>query len=147
MTVQKYLWIVERKIGNWSAWVGKISRRGTKGPMPNEQGKMTFGKGDYAVDPNKYRVLKIPKGIHPGDVVKVQLWGEDDSTPKDFFLPGKEVGNEFTASLLHNISKIKRLELSRTNKETDKIVTILAIALIIAMIGMTIIGYYAMVKK
>src|SRR3990172_5291934 len=122
MPTQKYLWIVERKIGNWSSWVAK----GKKGPMPDEQGKMRFGKGDYATDPRKFRIWKVPKGIRHGNVVKIQLWKEDESTPIDYFEPEKRVGDDFTATLLQRISKIKRLELSRTNKETEKVVIILA---------------------
>lgn len=141
MVGQKYLWIIERKIGNWSSWVGKVGRRRAKGPMPDEQGKMKFGKGSYATDPNKYRIWKVPKGIKSGDVIKLQLWAEDDPTPKDFFTPEKKVGDIFTASLLKNVVNIKRLELSRANKQTDKVVIILAIALMVAMGAIAVLGY------
>lgn len=141
MSGQKYLWIVERKIGNWTSWVGKISGKRAKGPMPNEEGKMTFGKGDYATDPRKYRIWKVPKGIRAGDVVKVQIWPEDNLVPMDYFLPEKRIGDDVSATMLHRISKIKRLELSRANRETDKVVIILAIALIIAMVAISILSY------
>jgi len=137
MPKQKYLWIVERKIGNWVTWVGK----GTKGKMPDEQGKMRFGKGDYATDPRKFRIWKIPKGVHPGNIVKIQLWKEDESTPLDYFAPEKRVGDDFTATLLQRISKIKRLELSRTNREMEKVTMILALALIIAVGVIGVLAY------
>lgn len=140
MPAQKYVWIVERKIGNWASWVGKAGRR-NKGPMPNESGKMKFGKGDYAIDPKKFRVWKIPKGIKAGDIVKVQLWPEDVITPADYLASDKKVGDDFTATMLQRVANIKSLELSKTNKETEKVVMFLAVALIIAMGVIGVMAY------
>jgi hypothetical protein len=137
MFKQKYLWILEKKVGNWISWVA----RGRKGPMPDEDGLMKFGKGSYAIDPTKFRIWKIPKGIHPGDIVKVQIWKEDETTPVDYLRPEKRVGDDFTATLLQRVSKIKRLDLARANKEMDKVVIMLAIALIIAVGIIGVLAY------
>lgn len=142
MAKQKYLWIVERKIGSWASWVAK----GKRGPKPNENGTMRFGKGDYAVDPNKFRNWTVPRKLKAGETVKIQIWAEDNKTPQDFFIPEKKVGDEFTASLLQNIAKTKRLELSRANRETDKIVIILAIALMVAMGAISVLAYLVVNK-
>lgn len=131
MPRQKYMWLIEKKIGRWDPWVSK----GRKGPQPNEKGEMKFSgeKGNYGIDPNKFRTFKMPKGIRAGDVIKIQIWREDQVKPIDFFAPEKMVGDEFTASMLQRISKIKKLELISADSGHDKIVIMLGIALIIAV--------------
>lgn len=142
MPKQKYLWLVERKIGDWVSWVSK----GKRGPQPDIHGKMKFGKIEHGLDPSKFRIWKVPRGIRAGDIVKVQLWEQDTIAPADYLSKEKKVGDDVTASMLTHVSKIKTLQLSRQNKETDKIVIILAIALIIAMIGITILAYLVVNK-
>jgi hypothetical protein len=142
MPKQIYLWLLERKIGNWASW----SAKGSRGTLPNEKGVMGFGKGDYAIDPTKFRIWKVPKWIKPNALVKVQLWKEDEITPVDFFAQEKRVGDDFTATLLQRISKIKRLDLSRVNRETDKVVMILAIALMVAVGAIGVLAYLVVNK-
>lgn len=129
MARQKYVWIFEQKVGQW---IGSVTK-GKKGPQPDENGKLRFKKQDYGVDSRKFRTWKIPRGIKSGDIVKVQIWSEDDLHPLDFFPKGNQVGNDVTATMLQRISKMKRLELISADSGHDKIVTMLAIALIIAV--------------
>ena len=139
MARQKYLWLIEKKIGRWDAWVSK----GRRGPQPDEKGQMKFKgeKSNYGIDPNKFRNFKVPKGIHAGDVIKIQIWREDQIKPIDFFSPEKMVGDEFTGSMLKHISSLKRLELISADSGHDKILIILAIALMVAMGIIGVMGF------
>jgi hypothetical protein len=134
---QKYLWMVERKLGNLVGFVSK----GKKGPQTNEEGKIRLGKCDYTIDSRKFRTFKIPQGIRAGDIVRVQLYKEDEITPLDFFSPEKKVGDDITATMLQRISKIKRLELITSDSNLDKITIILAIALMVSVVVIGILGY------
>lgn len=142
MPKQKYVWIVERKIGDWVGWVTK----GRKGPQPDEHGKMKFGKQEHLIDPNKFRIWKVPRGIRAGDIVKLQVWEQDTIAPMDYLSKEKKVGDEVTGSMLAHVSKIKTLQLSRQNRETEKIVIIMAIALIVAMIAISVLAYLVVSK-
>jgi hypothetical protein len=120
---QKYLWLIERKIGIWNGWVS----RGTRGPKPDSKGMMHFLKGQYSLDPKKFRRFKIPRGIKPGDNVSLQFWKEDEPIPLDFLDPEKKVGDDISSTMIQRLAKIKRFELmTATDKEIDPLL-ILAI--------------------
>lgn len=142
MFKQKYLWIVERKIGSWVGFVTK----GRKGPQPDKQGFMSFSLGKYPIDPNKFRIFHIPKGIRPGDNVKVQVWKEDEPTPLDFFKSEKKIGDDITATMIQRLSKIKRLELITNDSNLDKVTIFLSIALIVAVVVIGVLAYVVVNK-
>lgn len=137
MPPQKYLWLVESKLGHWFGYVTK----GRKGPQPEADGQMKFGKQNHGLDPNKLRTWKIPKGLKAGEYVRVQLWEQDTVAPADFLSKDKKVGDAVTGTMLQNISKVKKLQLSRQNQEMDKVVMMLAIALIIAVAVIGVMAY------